>query len=350
MLKNLRLKFIMIFTFIVSISSYSQSFDDLSNVNFSELNDSQIDLLLRRAGAQGFNQFDLLKMAKTQGFTQTDINNLDKRFKSALTIARIAESATAPLEETRLRKQWLDDVEVFREIDSDVFGFNVFRGTSFLSFQSNLNLPTPDDYIVGAGDKLFIDIYGQSESYYQVEISPEGYALLENIGPVNLNGLTIKDAKIRLINRFKKIYTGINNNKTFLNISVGIPRAIRINIAGEVQLPGTYNFSAFNTLYNALYVAGGITEKATLRDIRLYRNNKLISSVDVYKFLTKGDRSSNVRLENNDLILVGPYTNRITIEGAVKTPGKFEFKNNETLSDLIFYSGGFKENASTKEN
>jgi hypothetical protein len=126
MLKNLRLKFIMIFTFIVSISSYSQSFDDLSNVNFSELNDSQIDLLLRRSGAKGFNLFDLLKMAKTQGFTQTDINNLDKRFKSALTIARIAESATAPLEDTRLRKQWLDDVEVFREIDSDVFGFNVF--------------------------------------------------------------------------------------------------------------------------------------------------------------------------------------------------------------------------------
>ena len=129
MLKNLRLNFIMIFTFIVSISSYSQSFDDLSNVNFSELNDSQIDLLLRRAGAQGFNQFDLLKMAKTQGFTQTDIDNLDKRFKSALTIARIAESASAPLEETRLRKQWLDDVEVFREIDSDVFGFNVVNGS-----------------------------------------------------------------------------------------------------------------------------------------------------------------------------------------------------------------------------
>ena len=208
----------MIFTFIVSISSYSQSFDDLSNVNFSELNDSQIDLLLRRAGAQGFNQFDLLKMARTQGFTQADIENLDKRFKSAQTIARIAESATAPLEETRLRKQWLDDIEVFREIDSDVFGFNVFRGTSFLSFQSNLNLPTPDDYIVGAGDKLFIDIYGQSESYYQAEISPEGYALLENIGPVNLNGLTIKDAKIRLINRFKKIYEYLKQRKNTKNI------------------------------------------------------------------------------------------------------------------------------------
>ena len=334
--------------FISSFQNFSQSFDDLSNVNFSELNDSQIDLLLRRAGSQGYNQFDLLKMARTQGFTQADIENLDKRFKSAQTIARVAESASAPLEETRLRKQWLDDLEVFRENDSDVFGYNVFRGTSFLSFQSNLNLPTPNDYVLGAGDKMFIDVYGASESYFQAEISPEGYAILENIGPVNLNGLTLEKAKLRLTNRFKKVYPGIQLKNTFLNISVGIPRAIRINIAGEVNLPGTYNFSAFNTLYNALYVAGGITEKATLRDIKLYRNNKLISSVDVYKFLTEGDSRSNVRLENNDLILVGPYTNRIFVEGAVKTPGKFEMKANETLSDLINYSGGFSENAYTK--
>ena len=340
--------YILLICFLFSFQNFSQSFDDLSNVNFSELNDSQIDLLLRRAGSQGYNQFDLLKMARAQGFTQADIENLDKRFKSAQTIARVAESASAPLEETRLRKRWLDDLEVFRENDSDVFGYNVFRGTSFLSFQSNLNLPTPNDYVLGAGDKMFIDVYGASESYFQAEISPEGYAILENIGPVNLNGLTLEKAKLRLTSRFKKVYPGIQLKNTFLNISVGIPRAIRINIAGEVNLPGTYNFSAFNTLYNALYVAGGITEKATLRDIKLYRNNKLISSVDVYKFLTEGDSRSNVRLENNDLILVGPYTNRIFVEGAVKTAGKFEMKANETLSDLINYSGGFSENAYTK--
>ena len=133
----------------------SQSFNDFSNVNFSELSDSEkLIYYLRRATAQGYTQFDLLKMARAQGFTQADIENLDKRFKSAQTIARIAESATTPLEETRLRKQWLQNLEVFRETDSDVFGYNVFRGTSFFSFQSNLNLPTPDDYIVGAGDKL----------------------------------------------------------------------------------------------------------------------------------------------------------------------------------------------------
>jgi protein involved in polysaccharide export with SLBB domain len=195
---------------------------------------------------------------------------------------------------------------------------------------------------------LFIDIYGQSENYYQSEVSPDGDVILENIGPVNLNGLSLKNAKKRLLSRFKTIYTGINNKTTFVNISVGIPRAVRVNIVGEVNLPGTYNFSAFNTVYNAIYVAGGITEKATLREIKLYRNNKLVNTVDVYKFLNKGDGSSNIRLENNDLIVVGPYTNRVTIEGAVKIPGKFETKNDETLADLLSYSGGLSENAFKK--
>ena len=350
MFKNLRLNFIIIFTFTVSISSYSQNFSDISSINFSELNNSQIDLLLRRAGSQGYSQFDLLKMARDQGMDPSKINELDKKFKSTETLARVAQNASTPLEDTRLRQRWVEEMEVFRKMDdSDIFGYNVFRGNTFLSFQSNLNIPTPLDYVIGPGDKLFIDIYGQSENYYQVEVSPEGNAILENVGPVNLSGLSLLNAEKRLVSRLKKVYQGINQKKTFVNISVGVPRAIRVNIVGEVNLPGTYNFSAFNTVYNAIYVAGGITEKATLRDIKLFRNNKLVNTVDVYKFLTKGDGSSNIRLENNDLILVSPYSNRISIDGAVKLPGKFEFKNNETLSDLIFYSGGFTENASTKK-
>ena len=349
MLNKLRLNIVIIFTFVVSISAFSQNFSDISSLNFSELNNSQIDLLLRRAGSQGYSQFDLLKMAKNQGMDPSKINELDKKFKSNETIARVAQNASTPLEDTRLRQRWVEEMKVFREIDdSDVFGYDVFRGNTFLSFQSNLNIPTPPDYIVGPGDKLFIDIYGQSENYYQVEISPEGDVILENIGPINLNGLSILKAEKRLISRLKKVYQGISQKKTFVNISVGVPRAIRVNIVGEVNLPGTYNFSAFNTVYNAIYVAGGISEKATLRDIKVFRNNKLVNSVDVYKFLTKGDGSSNIRLENNDLILVSPYTNRVSIDGAVKLPGKFEFKADETLSDLLFYSGGFKENALKK--
>jgi protein involved in polysaccharide export with SLBB domain len=334
---------------IFSINSiHSQSFNDFSNVNFSQVSDSELDLLMRRASAQGYTQFDLLKIARAQGLTQSEIEKLDKRFKSAETVAYVAENASTPLEETRLRKRWKEEMEVYRELKSDIYGFEVFRGNTFLSFQSNLNLPTPKDYVLGPGDKLFIDIYGQSENYYQAEVSPDGDLILENFGPINVSGLTVENSKKRLISRLKKVYTGINENKTFVNISVGIPRAVRVNIVGEVNLPGTYNFSAFNTVYNAIYVAGGITENATLREVKLFRNNKLVDVVDIYKFLNEGDQSSNVRLENNDLIVVGPYTNRVSISDGVKTPGKFEIKNGETVSDLIKYAGGFSENSYSK--
>ena len=348
MLKYLRNKLILVLFLTVTIGSYSQSFSDLSNINFSELNDSQLDLLLRRSAAQGLNQFDLIKMAKEQGLSQADLEKLDKRFKSAKTIARVSENASAPLEETRLRKKWEDELEVYRELESDVFGYNVFRGNTFLSFQSNLNVPTPDDYVVGPGDKLFVDIYGESENYYQVEISPEGSAIFENIGPVNFNGMSIEEARKKLVSKLKPIYTGLVTGRTNVSISVGVPRAIRVNVVGQVNLPGTYTFSAFNTVYNAIYVAGGITEKASLRNIKVFRNNKLVNKVDVYKFLTKGDGSSNIRLENNDLILVGPYTNRVQLLGEVKVPGIFETKDGESLLDLINYSGGFTEKAFKK--
>ena len=226
-----------LFTFIALIFSVnpinSQSFNDLSNINFSQVSDSELDLLLRRASSQGYTQFDLLKIARAQGLTQSEIEKLDKRFKSAETVAYVAENASTPLEETRLRKRWQEEMEVYRELKSDIYGFEVFRGNTFLSFQSNLNLPTPKDYILGPGDKLFIDIYGQSENYYQAEVSPDGDLILENFGPINVSGLTVENSKKRLISRLKKVYTGINENKTFVNISVGIPRAVRVNIVGE---------------------------------------------------------------------------------------------------------------------
>ena len=326
----------------------SQSFNDFSNINFSSVSDSELDLLLRRASAQGYTQFDLLKIARSQGLSQSEIEKLDKRFKSAETVAYVAENASTPLEETRLRKRWQEEMEVYRELESDVYGYEIFRGNTFLSFQSNLNIPTPSDYVLGPGDKLFIDIYGQSENYYQAEVSPDGDLILENFGPINVSGMTVEKANIRLVNKLKKVYTGLSSKKTFVNISVGIPRAVRVNIVGEVNLPGTYNFSAFNTVYNAIYVAGGITENATLRNVKLFRNNKLVNTIDIYSFLNKGDQSSNVRLENNDLIVVGPYTNRVSIFGGVKTPGKFEIKNGETVADLINYAGGFSEDSYSK--
>ena len=154
--------YIVFICLFVSFQNFSQNFSDLSNINFSDLNNSQIDLLLRRASSQGYNQFDLLKIAKSQGLSQADLEKLDKRFKSAETVARVSANASTPLEETRMRKRREEEMEVFREVKSDIYWYEVFRGNTFLSFQSNLNIPTPFDYVIGPGDKLFIDIYGQS--------------------------------------------------------------------------------------------------------------------------------------------------------------------------------------------
>ena len=343
--------FFYIFIFIgIGNFSYSQNIDisDFSSVNFLELNSSELDLLLRRASSQGYNQFDLIKMAKAQGLSEKDIEKLNSKFENSEAIKRVSSNASSPIENTRLREDYNQSISIVREKESDVYGYNIFKGNGFLTFQANSNISTPSDYILGTGDNIYVDIYGESESYFNGQISPEGEVIFENIGPINLNGLDIKMAKRRLKSKFSKVYSGLVNNRTFINVSIGVPRTIKVNIVGEVNLPGTYSFSALNTVYNAIYVAGGINENATLRDIKVFRNNKLINTVDIYNYLNSGDGSSNVRLENDDLILVGPYSNRIRIEGEIKNPGRFEFTKNESLKDLLNYAGGFSEKAFKK--
>ena len=344
------------------LSIQAQKGFDLSSVDYTNMTNNQLQQLFQEASSKGYNYNDILKAAEAQGLTAEEIDRLDKRFNSLNT--RASKNSNIPDQESRLRNTNYSDTSLqesqlgnlnneeveYPKMKSDLFGFDVFKGNSLLTFQSNLNIPTPAGYILGSGDKLFIDIYGQSEAYYQIEISPEGTIILENFGPIHLSGLTVENATKRIENRLSKVYLGINGDKknTFVNVSVGKSRTIKVNIVGEVDVPGSYTLSAFNTVYNALYVAGGITENATLRDVKVYRNNKLISKVDIYKYLTAGDASGDIPLENNDLILVKPYTNRVTLKGAVKIEGRFELLKNESLQDLLNYASGFNEQAYTK--
>jgi len=344
------------------LSIQAQKGFDLSSINYTNMTNNQLQQLFQEASSKGYNYNDILKAAEAQGLTAEEIDTLDKRFNSLN--ARASKNSNTPDQESRLRNTNYSDISLqesqlgnlnndgveYPKMKSDLFGFDVFKGNSLLTFQSNLNIPTPAGYILGSGDKLFIDIYGQSEAYYQIEISPEGTIILENFGPIHLSGLTVENATKRIENRLSKVYLGLNGDKknTFVNLSVGKSRTIKVNIVGEVDVPGSYTLSAFNTVYNALYVAGGITENATLRDVKVYRNNKLISKVDIYKYLTEGDASSDIALENNDLILVKPYTNRVTLKGAVKIEGRFELLKNESLQDLLNYASGFNEQAYTK--
>ena len=220
-MKNMKHYFFYIFIFIgIGNFSYSQNIDisDFSSVNFLELNSSELDLLLRRASAQGYNQFDLIKMAKAQGLSEKDIEKLNSKFENSEAIKRVSSNASSPIENTRLREDYNQSVSIVREKESDVYGYNIFKGNGFLTFQANSNISTPSDYILGTGDNIYVDIYGESESYFNGQISPEGEVIFENIGPINLNGLDIKMAKRRLKSKFSMVYSGLLNNRTFINI------------------------------------------------------------------------------------------------------------------------------------
>ncbi|MBO3699740.1 SLBB domain-containing protein [Roseivirga sp. E12] len=326
-----------------------QTIPDFSSINVSQLSDNQIEQLLKQASASGYSQEDLLQLAKSQGVSVDDIAKLGSRIGEVKS-KRMAAALQSPINDSRLRKTYRDSLSITSSIESDIFGLNIFKNSSFLSFQSNLNVPTPENYILGPGDELFIDIYGQSESYYQAEINPDGNILLENVGPISVSGLSIKEAKSRIKSKLGNTYSDLNSREssTFLSLTVGQLRTIRVSIVGSVQIPGTFTMSSLGSVFNALYTAGGITENGTLREIKIYRNSKLISVVDIYDFIVNGNSEKNITLQNDDVIIVGPYTNRVTLTGAVKIPGRFELKPDETLKTLIDYAGGFSDAAYSK--
>lgn len=348
MRNNIKWTFALVLVFC-SQMLLGQGLPDFSSINMAELSDTQLELLIQRASAAGYSQGDLLQAAKAQGVSVQDIAKLNSRigdFKNS----RAASVSSSPIGDSRLRNTYRDSIDKVSTLRSDIFGLDVFKNSSFLSFQSSLNVPTPQNYQLGPGDEIFIDIYGQSESYYQAEVNPDGNILLENVGPISVSGLTIREAKARVSRKLAIVYQGLIGVEpnTFLSVSVGQLRTIRISIVGAVQIPGTYNMSSLSSVFNALYTAGGITEKGTLREIKVYRESKLVTSIDVYDFIVNGNTKKNILLENEDVIIVGPYTNRVTLNGAIKTPGRFELTGGESLKKLLEYSGGFSESAYSK--
>ncbi|MFT6217129.1 MAG: protein involved in polysaccharide export with SLBB domain [Roseivirga sp.] len=337
--------FIGCFLLVLSNFAQSQTLPDFSKLNVKEMSDEQIQSLLQRATAMGYSQSDIFELAKQQGVSMSDISLLGERANRVGPL-RSAKASANPISDTRLREAYNDSLRVLAKRDTDIFGLDFFRKNSqFLTFSPSINNATPNNYRLSAGDEIYIDIYGVSEQYYQAEVNPDGNVLLENIGPISLSGLTILQAKDKIKNKLSRQYTDIvgDNATTYLDVSLGKTKSIQVSIVGEVELPGTYNLSAFSTVFNSLYVSGGITETGTLREIKVVRVGKLIAELDVYDFLVNGNTTSNLRLENDDVIIVGPYTNRVTLNGAVKVAGRFELKRDESFADLLKYAGGFNE-------
>ena len=223
-----------------------------------------------------------------------------------------------------------------------VFGRDIFNNKE-LSFEPNMNIATPQNYRLGPGDAVIIDIYGASQKTIQSTVSPDGEVTIEGYGPINVSGLTVAQANARLRNTLGSRY-----RSSRIKLTVGQTKTIMVNVMGEVKAPGTYTLSAFATVFHALYMAGGTNDFGTLRNIKVYRNNRLVTVVDIYDYILNGKLTGNVRLSDNDVIVVGPYDCLVTIAGKVKRPMIYEMKKNESVNSLLKYSGGFAGDAYKK--
>ena len=223
-----------------------------------------------------------------------------------------------------------------------VFGRDIFNRKD-LSFEPNMNIATPQNYRIGPGDAVIIDVYGASQKSEQLTVSPDGDITIEGFGPVQVSGLTVAQANARL-----RSTLGSRYSSSRVRLTVGQTRTIMVNIMGEVKAPGTYTLSAFASVFHALYMAGGINDLGTLRNIKVYRNNKLVTTVDIYDYILNGKLTGNIRLADNDVIVVGAYDCLVNITGKVKRPMYYEMKKNESVGTLIKYAGGFTGDAYKK--
>lgn len=249
-----------------------------------------------------------------------------------------------PLEEQR------EDNKPVEKLEDIVFGREIFSDKN-LTFEPDLNIPTPRNYRLSAGDELLIHVWGDSELNLQRTISPDGTIIIPDLGPIALSGLTIDEAASRIRQELGRIMATIDGREpnTFVSVSLGQIRSIKVNIVGEAVVPGTYTLTSLATLFNALYAAGGVNNIGSLRNIKVYRNSVEIANLDVYDYLLFGRYDTNIRLEDNDMIIIGPYEQLVTARGKVKRNRIFELKKGETLSQLLDMAGGFTGDAYTKD-
>ncbi|WP_195906777.1 MULTISPECIES: SLBB domain-containing protein [Prevotellaceae] len=244
-----------------------------------------------------------------------------------------------PADTAQLVKQLLAEREKSKR---QVFGRNIFNNKN-LTFEPSMNIATPQNYRLGPGDAVIIDVYGASQKSINSTVSPDGDIVIEGFGPIQVSGLTVSEANARIRSQLGTRYTSSR-----IKISLGQTRTITVNVMGEVKAPGTYTLSAFSTVFQALYMAGGTNDIGTLRNIKIYRSNRLVSVCDIYDYILNGKMTGNVRLADGDVIVVGPYDCLVNISGKVKRPMYYEMKKNESVGTLLKYSGGFTGDAYKK--
>lgn len=234
-----------------------------------------------------------------------------------------------------------------KEPKKKVFGRNIFSNKQ-LSFEPNLNIATPANYRLGPGDEVIVDVWGASQNTIQETISPDGSILVEGLGPVYLSGMTVKEANGYLQSELKRIYSSVFDGETSIKLTLGQIRTIQVNVMGEVENPGTYTLSSFSTVFHALYQSGGMNDIGTMRAVKVYRGDQLLVTLDIYDYILNGAMAQDVRLMDDDVIVVGTYDCLVNVAGKVKRPMYYEMKRDENVGTLLDFAGGFTGDAYTK--
>ena len=353
----------------------------VSTVAFAQMTDQQVVQFIQAEMKAGTSQGQIVTKLVQKGVNIEQIRRLQKQYSSQIGNAGMTDKANAAVSEinSRLRKKsnventtvgkvekktsqttfQQQDLSMSEEPFEDnlplklkeekevpdslkVFGRDIFNN-KLLSFEPNMNIATPQNYVLGPGDQVIVDVYGASQKSQQLEVSPDGVIVVEGYGPIQVSGLTVASAQKKL-----RSTLGSRYKSSSMNVSVGQTRTIMVNVMGEVKTPGTYTLSAFSTVFHALYMAGGINDLGTLRNIKVYRQGRLISTVDVYQYILNGRLAGNVRLQENDMIIVSPYEALVNIRGHIKRPMFYEMRPTESVAQIIKYAGGFSSDAYKK--
>ncbi|MBD2704804.1 SLBB domain-containing protein [Spirosoma sp. BT702] len=312
-----------------------------------QLTDEQVQQFVQQAKSSGLTEAQIESLALSRGFTTADFSRMRQRISQ---LGLTQKQSAQPSESNVTRTQPITPTppeSATLPAKPAVFGATLFTSPN-LSFEPNLRIATPRHYVIGPDDELIIDVFGNAQQTYRPKVSPEGSIRIENLSPVYVNGLTIEQAEQRIVNRLRTLFRGLNTagSGIYAQLTLGSVRSIHVTLLGQVVRPGTYTLSSLATVFNALYAAGGPdTNRGSFRNIRVYRSNRLIRTIDCYDFLLRADQKDNIRLLDQDVIFIDHYNARIEMIGQVKQPGIYEIRPNETLRNVLNFAGGFAEQA-----
>jgi len=321
--------------------------------SFAQMSDDAVVQYVKDGVQQGKSQQQLTRELAVKGVTKDQALRIKEQYEAQQRNSATKVQAATDVERSNPESQAEARTEMagVKEINEGaiaVFGRNIFTNSS-LTFEPSMNMPTPQNYRLGPGDQLVIEVWGASEANYTQKVSPEGYINIPQVGPLNVNGMTVQAASNLIKGKLSKIYSGMATTNVDLStnakVTLGQIRTIQINIMGEVANPGTYAISSFSTAFHALYRAGGVSGLGTLRGIRVLRGGRTVSTIDVYDYILRGKSDTDIRLQDGDMILVPTYEQLVEVSGNVKRPMWYEMKKGESLSTLLGYAGGFTSDA-----